>query len=279
MDEVKVSVIIPCYKQADFLPDALESLLKQTYRNWEAIVVNDGSPDNTEEVVRQYMQQDNRISYLPQQNQGVSAARNNGIKQAKGEFILPLDADDWIKPTYIEKAVRVFSEHPETTLVYCLQCSNNEEECPSPRYAGYKSLLVYNSIFSSAIYRKSDCLAIGGYDAGMVWGLEDWEFYIRLLDEQSVVVQLEEPLFFYRIKENSRNTTATLHLHELHQIIYSKHMDIYGKLYDDPIALLRWLQQDEETIHQMKAELEHYQRRRKNKWYRRLGRRLRSFFR
>ncbi len=85
MDEVKVSVIIPCYKQADFLPDALESLLKQTYRNWEAIVVNDGSPDNTEEVVRQYMQQDNRISYLPQQNQGVSAARNNGIKQAKGE--------------------------------------------------------------------------------------------------------------------------------------------------------------------------------------------------
>ena len=124
-----------------------------------------------------------------------------------------------------------------------------------------------------------DCLAIGGYDTGMVWGLEDWEFYIRLLDEQSVVVQLEEPLFFYRIKENSRNTTATLHLHELHQIIYSKHMDIYGKLYDDPIALLRWLQQDEETIHQMKAELEHYQRRRKNKWYRRLGRRLRSFFR
>ena len=99
MDEVKVSVIIPCYKQAVFLPDALESLLKQTYRNWEAIVVNDGSPDNTEEVVRQYMQQDNRISYLPQQNQGVSAARNNGIKQAKGEFILPLDADDWIKPT------------------------------------------------------------------------------------------------------------------------------------------------------------------------------------
>ena len=258
MDEVKVSVIIPCYKQAVFLPDALESLLKQTYRNWEAIVVNDGSPDNTEEVVRQYMQQDNRISYLPQQNQGVSAARNNGI---------------------IEKAVRVFSEHPETTLVYCLQCSNNEEECPSPRYAGYKSLLVYNSIFSSAVYRKSDCLAIGGYDTGMVWGLEDWEFYIRLLDEQSVVVQIEEPLFFYRIKENSRNTTATLHLHELHQIIYSKHMDIYGKLYDDPIALLRWLQQDEETIHQMKEELEHYQRRRKNKWYRRLGRRLRSFFR
>ena len=102
-----------------------ENYMKQTYRNWEAIVVNDGSPDNTEEVVRQYMQQDNRISYLPQQNQGVSAARNNGIKQAKGEFILPLDADDWIKPTYIEKAVRVFSEHPETTLVYCLQCSNN----------------------------------------------------------------------------------------------------------------------------------------------------------
>lgn len=269
MNEVRVSVIIPCYKQADFLPDALESLLQQTYRNWEAIVVDDGSPDNTEEVATRYMRKDKRICYLPQENQGVSAARNNGIKQAKGEFILPLDADDWIKPTYLEKAVKVFLEHPETTLVYCLQCSDYEDKYPSPRYAGYKSLLVYNTIFCTAMFRKSDCLAIGGYDTDMTWGLEDWEFYIHLLNEQSVVVQLQEPLFFYRIKETSRNVTANLHLRELHQTIYRKHADVYGRLYDDPIVLLRRQREYEDTISRMTAELEHYRNGRK-RWLKRL---------
>ena len=270
MNKTKISVIIPCYKQAEFLPETLDSLLQQTYQNWEAIIVNDGSPDNTEEVALRYMQKDNRISYLPQKNQGVSAARNNGIRQAQGEFILPLDADDWIKPTYLEKAVKVFTEHPETSLVYCLWCNDYEDIYPSPKFAGYKSLLVNNAIFCSAIYRKSDCLAAGGYDTEMKWGLEDWEFYIRLLDEQSVVVQIQEPLFFYRIKETSRNTTANQHLHELHQAIYSKHADAYGKFYDDPITLLRRQNQHEETIHALQARIAYLEN--KRRWFRRLKR-------
>lgn len=96
VDKPMFSVIIPCYNQAVFLSDALESVLGQSYRNWEAIVVNDGSPDDTETIARGYMRKDTRIKYVYKENGGLSSARNKGIAMALGEFILPLDADDVI---------------------------------------------------------------------------------------------------------------------------------------------------------------------------------------
>ena len=100
-----VSVIVPCYNQAIYLPEALNSLLAQTYQCWEAIVVNDGSPDETEKVALEYTWKDSRIKYVFKENGGLSSARNKGIELAQGEFILPLDADDIIHPEYMEKAM------------------------------------------------------------------------------------------------------------------------------------------------------------------------------
>lgn len=91
-----VSVIIPCYKQAQYLDEALQSVFNQTYANWECIIVNDGSPDNTAEVANWWLEKDRRFRYLIQENAGLSSARNSGIDYATGEFILPLDADDKI---------------------------------------------------------------------------------------------------------------------------------------------------------------------------------------
>ena len=118
-DHPLVSVVIPCYNQAIYLSEALDSLLQQTYQNWEAIVVNDGSPDDTENVALGYVEKDKRIKYLCEENAGPSSARNMGIKYAKGEFILPLDADDLIKPEYIEIAIDTFDKNPSIKLVYC----------------------------------------------------------------------------------------------------------------------------------------------------------------
>lgn len=103
-----VSVIIPCYNKAAFLAEALDSVFMQSYSNWECIIINDGSLDNTQNIAKSYAIKDNRFKYLCQDNQGVSIARNNGIKASSGIFILPLDADDTIEPTYIEKAVNHF---------------------------------------------------------------------------------------------------------------------------------------------------------------------------
>ena len=114
-----VSVIVPCYNQASFLSDALDSVLAQTYTDWECIIVNDGSTDNTEEVAKTYINKDSRFAYVHKNNGGLPSARNFGISKSSGDFILPLDADDLIGSSYLEKAISRFKSFPETKLVYC----------------------------------------------------------------------------------------------------------------------------------------------------------------
>ena len=113
-----VSVIIPSYNYALYLPDSIGSVIKQTYKNWECIIVDDGSTDNTKQVVEQYSQKDNRIQYYLQANSGPTVARNYGLKLAKGEFIQFIDADDMIEHQKIEKQVSVFNQQPDCDIVY-----------------------------------------------------------------------------------------------------------------------------------------------------------------
>jgi glycosyltransferase involved in cell wall biosynthesis len=267
-----VSVIIPCYKQAVYLPDALDSLLAQTYVEWEGIIVNDGSPDNTEEVATAYLQKDKRFVYLSKSNGGISSARNVGIAQAKGEFILPLDADDRIGQTYIEKAIDVFLTAPATKLVYCKAALFGIKECAwEVSYAGYRNLLQGNSIFCSSLFRKADFLKMGGYDETMLYGYEDWEFYIRLLDDESIVRQLPEVLFYYRVKEISRNTSILLEqrTEDMENDIYARNIKIYASHFGSAISVVRELEY-------CRKELRDHKR---NKWYRRLHRKLKRLFR
>ncbi len=114
-----VSVIVPCYKQAHFLNESLQSVLDQTYPHWECIIVNDGSPDNTDEIARRWIEKDSRFKYLKKENGGLSSARNEGIAISLGEFILPLDADDILDADYLTKAVPVLEQNPELGIVSC----------------------------------------------------------------------------------------------------------------------------------------------------------------
>ena len=93
----KISIIVPCYNQAQYLDECLQSVLEQTYENWECIIVNDGSPDDTEVVAKKWLEKDNRFQYLYKKNGGLSSARNAGIKQAKGVYIQLLDSDDLLQ--------------------------------------------------------------------------------------------------------------------------------------------------------------------------------------
>ena len=101
-----VSVVVPCYNHAEYLNESVASVVAQTFQNWECIIVDDGSTDDTESVARQLSQEDTRIKYLHKTNGGLADARNKGIEAAKGEFILPLDADDKISSNYMEAALR-----------------------------------------------------------------------------------------------------------------------------------------------------------------------------
>ncbi|MEM1138015.1 MAG: glycosyltransferase family 2 protein, partial [Bacteroidota bacterium] len=104
------SIILPSYNRAHFLPKAIESVQSQIFENWELIVVDDGSKDDTKEVVSYYIQSDGRIRYIWQENAERSAARNNGIRQAKGEYICFLDSDDYYLPNHLSSFYKLIKE-------------------------------------------------------------------------------------------------------------------------------------------------------------------------
>lgn len=234
----KVSIIVPCYNQALYLPECLDSVLSQTFQDWECIIINDGSEDETDDVIDRYCKIDKRFKYIRQNNQGVSAARNNGIKKSNGIYILPLDGDDTISPTYIEKAVTIFESSPKINLVYCKAdfFGDMEGEWLLPEYK-YELLLWGNCIFCSAMYKRSDFDNTIGYNANMKDGLEDWDFWLSLLNENSIVYRIDEILFHYRQKRLSRNKISTEQSKLLTRQIYDNHPNLYVNEVKDIINL------------------------------------------
>lgn len=228
----KVSVIIPCYKQAKYLPKTLDSVLAQTYNDWECIVVNDGSPDNTEEVAKEYCDKDKRFKYVYQENQGPATARNNGIKSSSGEYILPLDSDDLISPTYIEKAVAYLAAHSDVKLVYSrteLFSETERRECDMGKYTYKDFLLAGCLIFSASMYRRADYDKTIGYNPNMIYGIEDWDFWLTLLGPDDKVHQIDEILFHYRTGENSMvSRKAIIHQEEACVQLYNNHSEAYA---------------------------------------------------
>lgn len=203
---MKVSITIPCYNAGDQLVEAVESALAQTYPDVEIVIVDDGSTDlRTQEILRS--QRWPRTRVLFQRNAGPAAARNRAIEAAEGDLILPLDADDRIAATYVEKAVAAMEGRPDVGIVYCKAMKFGAEEGPwnLPPYT-LRELVIDNVIFVTSLFRKSDWRAVGGFNEALLHGVEDYDFWIRIVNLGRQVVQLDEYLFFYRIQEASRTT-------------------------------------------------------------------------
>lgn len=160
-----VSIITPLYNGERFISQTIESVLKQTYPHWEMIIINDGSKDNSEGIVKRYCAQDDRITLLSQPNGGSAAARNNGIRHANGRYIALLDADDLWEPFFLESQLALIKAH-NATLVYGShkRIDENNKECLSPfivpEHITYKDLLKTCSIscltglYDSKLYGK-----------------------------------------------------------------------------------------------------------------------------
>jgi glycosyltransferase involved in cell wall biosynthesis len=252
-----ISIIVPCYNQAQYLPETLDSVLDQTYTNWECIIVNDGSPDNTEEIANEYCKNDSRFKYLYKENGGISSARNTGIKASSGEFILPLDSDDLIAPFYIEEAIGHFEKNPDTKLVYCRAefFGESSGEWGLVDY-NYETLLFNNIIFCSAIYKKKDYLKVDGYNENMQFGLEDWDFWLSLLDEKDIVYCIPEIYFYYRIKIKSRTRNLDEERSKLMSIqIYLNHQELYSKYLSNIVWATSQIQNQQYIIDSLKSKL------------------------
>jgi glycosyltransferase involved in cell wall biosynthesis len=231
-----VSVIVPCYNNGNYLAEALESVLTQTYATWECIILDDGSTDNSARVAQAYTEKDKRFSYIYQINKGVSAARNAAIKTSSGKYILPLDADDKLSPEYVTEAVKVLEKNNDIKLVYCKAelFGKKKGSWNIPAYS-YKQLLIENLIFCSAVFRKNDFEKTRGYNEKMALGFEDWEFWLTFLSDTDKVFQLPGVHFYYRINKTSRNTELDIEKQkQLRAIIYSEHRDTYDKYFRMP---------------------------------------------
>jgi glycosyltransferase involved in cell wall biosynthesis len=223
-----VSIIIPCYNYAHFLPEAVESVLRQKHTHFECIIVNDGSSDNTEEIAQKYCRLDGRVKYVQQENQGLSAARNTGISTAMGKYILPLDADDRISQDYACKAVAVLEENPNMGIVYCdarFFGSTNIKFELKP-YA-FPEILVGNMIFASAFFRKEDWVACGGYNTNMKLGWEDYNFWLSIIELGREVYKIPEVLFYYRQGHNSMRDVTDKNQALIHAQIAQNHPALY----------------------------------------------------
>lgn len=229
MNNPLVSIIVPCYNQSQYLDECLESVLNQTYLNWECIIVNDGSLDATGHVTKKWLVKDIRFKYIEKENGGVSTARNVGINNANGEFILPLDADDKIGNTYLTKAIKVFHQNELLKVVYCNAEKFGDENgfWNLPDFS-LEKLSTDNIIFCSAVYKKSDWEHIGGYDVNMILGLEDWEFWIALLKNKGEVFKIQDIGFYYRIKKSSRQQDLKINeKKQMLEYLSIKHADFF----------------------------------------------------
>lgn len=231
-----VSIIVPCYNQAQYLDESLQSIYNQTYTYWECIIVDDGSPDNTKEIARKWEAKDSRFIYLYKENGGVSSARNLGIKNAKHEFILTLDADDKYESTFLEKALNLFLANDELGIVSSWgQYFTNDKQLQifKSTAKSVADFLFYNGFnMGSSLFRKKCWEQVGGYDENPKNGYEDWEFYLRVCALGWKVHSIDEVLFFYRQHIVSRRKEMNIKENENKKYIFMKNATIYFEHYE-----------------------------------------------
>lgn len=234
----KVSVIIPCYNQGQYLNEAVQSVLAQTCDDFEIIIVNDGSTDGfTNDLLSKYS--GGKITVLHTANHGLSGARNNGIRASTGRYILPLDADDKISAEYLAEAIKVLDADPETGIVYCEAEYFGEKtgKWELPTYSFLK-MLRENQIFCSAFFRREDYDATCGYNPNMIHGWEDWDFWLSLLELGKKVHRIPRVLFYYRIRAESMVRALDEENYAFLRIrVYRNHLALYAQEFQDPINL------------------------------------------
>ena len=204
-----VSIIIPCYNQAQYLEEAVQSAVDQIYPNIEIIIVNDGSLDNTEELASKLQNKYPEIIHiLTQNNSGLSEARNSGIKEAVGDYILPLDADDSIDKSMISKCMEEMI-NTDADIVYTdIKCFGTQNNIFIQKATNVSDILYRNYPSSSSLYKRKVWKKCDGYKRNMKDGYEDWEFWVNAFRNNFVFQYIPKAYFYYRVKAESRDVSA-----------------------------------------------------------------------
>jgi hypothetical protein len=240
---MKVSVIIPCHNRGGFLKETCDSIANQTHENWEVLIINDGSTDNTEEISIEICNNDNRFRYFGKNNGGVSSARNLGLDNATGDYIQFLDSDDLLEPTKFEKSVKSNVD----------LCITNFEMFSNKRLAPFCKLegeeFTYKNVLMNWDVKFCIPIHCGLFSALKMKGIrfneelkakEDWVFWLDFLSKNPKVLFLNEPLALYRL-HSSNMCKDKSHMEEnsksVYKFIYNRLSEVHKVLFFEKVAV------------------------------------------
>lgn len=238
----KVSIIIPCYNAAKYLTETINSVKQQTFTNWECILINDGSSDNSDIIALESIKDDKRFKYIFQENTGVCIARNNAIRATVGEYILCLDADDLISENFLEETVKLLDSNPNlsiaTSVVKFFGRSSGILNVVSYDLA---TVLAENQLVITSLFRRTDFDKVGGFNSNMKEGFEDWDFWISILKNGGTVQCASEATFFYRLLNVSRNSGISYDKEKkLRSQMWKNHQELFSEYFVDPLACFEY---------------------------------------
>lgn len=219
----KISIIVPCYNQAQYLDEALQSVLDQTYQDWECIIVNDGSQDQTEAIAQKWVTRDNRFIYLFKENGGLSSARNAGLKVAKGDYIQFLDSDDCIANTKLELSLKHIDLEKSKGVKVAISNFRMFVDNPQNTSAPYCNLNSELFNFDCLLYQWEESFSIpihcGFFEASFFESFsfpenlkakEDWVMWVSLFHKGCKASFIDQPLAFYRRNPDSITMTMDM---------------------------------------------------------------------
>ncbi len=225
-----ISVIITCYNYARYLSEAVESVIQQTYKNFEIIIVNDGSADETQNIAESLIAKypEKKIHLINQENQGVSDARNAGITQADGEFILCLDADDIISETMLEETYKSLEKNPQVAIAYTdRQDFGAFNQIVEASEYDFHKLKYFNQLSYCALFKKEVWEKVGGYRTNLK-NAPDWDFWIAAGALGFYGIRIPKPLFKYRRHKHGLFTRTQQHFVKVRAQIILNNQVIYS---------------------------------------------------
>lgn len=227
----RISIIIPSYNQSDYLAEAIESAYNQTVPPHEIIVVDDGSTDNSLEIAKRYEFREfpgveSPVRVISQVNKGLASARNTAIMNATGDYILPLDADDILTETAIEKITQRINETGADIIAPSFREFGKSNREVIIQAFTMPDLMAANRLGYFCAMKRSILLEVGGYNPKMRFGWEDYDLHFDLLKRNKTCTIIQEPLVLYRVKEHSMIHDANAHAEELAKQIRINHKEL-----------------------------------------------------
>jgi glycosyltransferase involved in cell wall biosynthesis len=227
---LKVTIIITTYNKADYLKESIDSALNQKYNEFDILIIDDGSTDDSKKIIEIYRNEP-RVEIYYQENQGVIKTRNKAINLAKGAYILQLDGDDKIGENFLSLTVPILENQKEVGIVFCKTELFGEKSGVWERGAyNVTNQLTANLIVITALFRKIDFNKTAKYRSEFQKGLEDWDVWLSILELGLKAKEVPEIEFFYRVLNQGRNHSYDINQEkELKKMIFKVHSEFYIK--------------------------------------------------